>query len=154
MRTFVILLSILIVSICNAQTDSMIVTFADGTVRSYSVPLIQQLGFSGSVTSVRERELIQTALASFVLHQNYPNPFNPSTTLSYEIPHPGTVTLEVYDIQGRLVRSMNRSEQQAGFHAFVWDGRGGDGKTLSSGTYLCRVMFDGSFLTTKLSLIK
>jgi hypothetical protein len=132
----------------------MIVALTNGTVKSYAVPSIQQLTFAGTPTSVRELQLMQHALAAFSLHQNYPNPFNPATTLSYELPHSGPVEISLYDIQGHLIRVLHSSVQQAGFHSVTWDGRNTAGITVSSGTYFCRVLFDGNLLTTKLAFIK
>jgi flagellar hook assembly protein FlgD len=154
MRILTILALLFLVSICHAQSDSMIVVLTNGAVKSYPVPSIQQLTFAGTATSVRELQLMQQALASFTLHHNYPNPFNPSTTISYEIPRSGLVEISLHDIQGNLVRLLHSSVEPAGFHAKAWDGRNTGGIPVSSGTYFCRVLFDGNLLTTKLTLIK
>ena len=154
MRTFTILALLFLASICHGQSDSMIVVLTNGAVKSYPIPSIQQLTFAGIPTSVRELQLMQHALATFALHQNYPNPFNPSTTISYELPHSGLAEISLYDIQGHLVRLLHSSVQQSGFHSLTWDGRNTAGITVSSGTYFCRVLFDGSLLTTKLTFIK
>lgn len=154
MRTTAILFSIFLSSICWGQTDSMLVALSNGVTKSYSIPSILQVSFSGVPTSVKERELIQHVLSSFSLRQNFPNPFNPTTTIQYEIPHSGIVQVDIYDIRGRLIRSLLRSKQEAGKYALVWDGRSSGGLTLPSGAYFCRVLFDGNLLTTKLSLIK
>jgi hypothetical protein len=132
----------------------MIVVLANGAVKSYAVSSLQQISFTGTPTSVTEVQLIQRVLTSFTLHNNYPNPFNPSTTISYEIPRSGFVQISLYDIQGHLVRLLQSSMEAAGFHALTWDGRNSNGATVSSGTYFCRVLFDGNLLTTKLTLIK
>jgi flagellar hook assembly protein FlgD len=58
----------------------------------------------------------QSAIAtSFELTQNYPNPFNPSTMIEYNIETAGHVNLQIYDIMGRLVRTLVNEYQEAGY---------------------------------------
>ena len=141
-------------SICLAQTDSMFVTKIDGTIIGYPIVLIKQISFSGVPTGIKEQELIQNVLSSFVIYQNYPNPFNPSTTIQYSIPTAGNVEARIFDIQGRLVRSLSKSYQQAGTHSLVWDSRCNSGIVVASGTYFCQVLFNQTALVKKLVLIK
>ena len=51
----------------------------------------------------------------FTLHQNYPNPFNPTTTLKYDLPEDAMVNITIYDMMGRIVKTMVNSQQNAGF---------------------------------------
>ncbi len=53
-------------------------------------------------------------ISAYKLNQNYPNPFNPTTTISYQIPERGVVTLKVYDILGREVATLVNEEKPAG----------------------------------------
>jgi hypothetical protein len=69
---------------------------------------------------------------------SYPNPFNPSTTLSYQLPQDAVVRLEVYDLIGRMVRSLVDESKSAGYYRVVWNGRDETGKELASGVYLYR----------------
>jgi len=154
MRTTIILLFVVCSSVCLAQTDSMFVEKMDGTILSYPISLINQISFSGIATSVREQELVQNALASFALYQNYPNPFNPSTTIQYRVPKAGDVEVNIFDIQGRLIRSLAKIFQQAGAYSLAWDSRSSSGTVVASGIYYCQVLFDGSSLVKKLVLIK
>lgn len=85
----------------------------------------------------------------FTLHQNYPNPFNPSTTLEFDLPIPGTVRLEVYDIIGRRVAVLVNDNLQAGNYKYVWDASG-----LSSGIYIARLVTADGMFTRKLTVIK
>jgi hypothetical protein len=78
--------------------------------------------------------------ATPLLHPSYPNPFNPRTTISYELPDEQEVTLTVYDVAGRRVRSLlDGSFQAAGLHAVQWDGRDDTGERVSSGIYYSRL---------------
>ena len=154
MRTLMVFCWVMASSICFAQTDSMFVEKMDGTIRGYPITLINQISFSGTPTSVKEKELVQNVLSSFSLYQNYPNPFNPSTTIQYSVPNAGDVEAKIFDIQGRLIRSVSKSYQTAGTHSFVWDSRGNSGTVVASGTYFCQVLFNGTALIKKLVLIK
>jgi len=141
-------------SICLAQTDSMFVEKMDGSIRGYPISLISQLSFNGVPTSVHEQELVQNVLSSFALYQNYPNPFNPSTTIKYSIPRPGDVEVNVFNIQGRLIRSLIKTYQQAGNYSLVWDSRNNTGTVVASGTYFCQILFNSTSLVKKILLIK
>jgi len=154
MKQSIVFLFFAVSSISFAQTDSVFVEKPDGTIIGYAVSAIREITFSGLPTSIREQELVQNVLSSFALHQNYPNPFNPTTTIQYDIPHTGEVTIAIYDIQGRLVRSLASLTQQAGTHTVVWDARNDGGVNVSSGNYFCRVDFNHSFLVKKLLLLK
>jgi hypothetical protein len=85
--------------------------------------------------------------AEFRLWQNYPNPFNPSTIISYALPKQSNVSLEVYDVLGRLVLTLIRQTQPPGEYRFRLDASG-----LASGVYFYR-MVAGSFVDTKKLLL-
>jgi FlgD Ig-like domain len=92
---------------------------------------------------------------SFALYPNAPNPFNPETTIRYDVPAGGArVSIVVYDIAGRRVRTLLDSNAPAGGHSVVWDGRDEHGQGAASGVYFCR-MIAGSFVQTrKMVLLK
>jgi len=72
----------------------------------------------------------------FALHQNYPNPFNPETTIVYEVPeHASHVTLTVYDIMGRKVRTLVSGNKNAGRYSTQWNGVDQSGEQVASGVY-------------------
>ena len=74
------------------------------------------------------------------LHQNVPNPFNPQTVVAFDLARAGRARLLVYGVDGRLVRVLVDGELPAGRHAFRWDGTDDDGRRLSSGVYLTRLV--------------
>ena len=84
---------------------------------------------------------------NFSLSQNYPNPFNPSTVIQYQIPQPGKVTLNIYDMLGREIRTLVNEFQQNGSHSITFDAI-----HLSSGVYFYRIQA-GSFIETKKMLL-
>lgn len=72
----------------------------------------------------------------FRLNQNYPNPFNPITVIEYELPEKTHITLAIYDILGREVRTLVNGAEEAGYKSVVWDGKNSSGKTASAGIYI------------------
>jgi hypothetical protein len=77
---------------------------------------------------------------SFSLSQNYPNPFNPTTMIPFDIPDKNDgkqlVTLTIYDLRGRHVKTLVSEELAPGNHQIVWNGRNEQGQQVSSGIYL------------------
>ena len=79
----------------------------------------------------------------FSLEQNFPNPFNPVTSINFDIPKKGFVTLAVYDALGNLVKTIHNGELSAGSYKGDFDGTG-----YSSGVYFYRLQ-SGEFVQTK-----
>lgn len=103
----------------------------------------------GDPTEVRENTPL-----SFRLAPNYPNPFNPNTTITFSIPEEGAVSLTVYDINGRLVRTLVSRILSAGIYSEKWDGRDDSGRPVSSGVYLSRLTQGGHSAMSKMMLMK
>jgi endonuclease I len=74
----------------------------------------------------------------------YPNPFNPQTTIDFSLTRSGPVRVEIYAVDGRLVRTLLSEDRQAGDHQVRWDGTGNAGGRVPSGAYFCRVLGAGS----------
>lgn len=94
------------------------------------------------------------AAASPLLHPGFPNPFNPSTTLAFALPATGRARVAVFDLGGRLVRTLVDASLEAGPHQAVWDGRDDAGRVVGAGTYLARLEAAGTASTTRLTLVK
>jgi hypothetical protein len=77
---------------------------------------------------------LAAAPAAFSLAQNYPNPFNPQTTIRYDLPLQGHVTLTVYDVTGAVVTRLVDGEQPAGSYSRIWNAAGNP-----SGLYFCEL---------------
>ena len=75
---------------------------------------------------------------SFFLSQNFPNPFNAGTSLSYHLPEPSHVTIQVLNILGQEVRELLSEKRSPGTYQIHWDGKSNDGKDISTGIYLVR----------------
>lgn len=85
---------------------------------------------------------------------SYPNPFNPRTTIRFDLPDDGPVRVAVYDVAGRLIRTLVDERRSQGSHAAVWDGRDGSGRNVPSGSYLARLEFDGKTESVRMGLIR
>jgi len=90
----------------------------------------------------------------FALRSARPNPFNPSTMIGFALPEAGRVDLAIYDVRGRLVRTLVAAELPAGEHTAFWDGRDARGAGTSSGVYIVRLTSAGREATQKIQLMK
>ncbi len=80
--------------------------------------------------------------------KNYPNPFNPTTTIAFNLAHNSFVTVEVFNLQGKRVKTLINGEKPAGENTVVWDGTNNNGKTVGSGIYLYKIK-NGKYTSTK-----
>jgi hypothetical protein len=91
---------------------------------------------------------------AFRLVQNAPNPFNPKTTVAYEVPQASEVAIRVYDVAGKLVRTLVDGTVEPGRYAATWDGRSDSGETVGSGVYFCTMETPSYHATHKMILLK
>ncbi len=85
---------------------------------------------------------------------NYPNPFNPQTLINFSLPTDQQVRLNVYSVNGRLVRSLLNGAQPAGVHRVVWDGKNNQGQSSASGVYFYRLNAGAEVFTGKMVMTK
>lgn len=85
---------------------------------------------------------------------NYPNPFNPETTISFEIPESGTVSLQIYNLKGQLIRTLINDFLPAGKQSLVWNGTDNENKPVASGVYLYKIKAGKNSTTAKMLLLK
>ncbi len=84
-----------------------------------------------------------------------PNPFNPQTTISFDVPRPMEVSLEVYALDGRVVRTLIADGSvDPGRNEIQWDGTDDGGQTVASGIYLCRLTASGFTQSMRVTLVK
>jgi len=94
-------------------------------------------------------------LGRFALYQNVPNPFNPSTVIRYHVVDGGAaVKLSIYDVNGRLVRTLFDGYQTQGDKRVLWNGTNEDGQEVATGVYLYRLASPGFVETHKMVLLK
>ena len=89
-----------------------------------------------------------------VLYPNYPNPFNPVTTLRYDLPEKVLVTITIYDMLGRQVKTLMDQTQDAGYKSLIWDATNDYGKPVSAGIYLYQIQAGEYIQTKKMVLLK
>jgi hypothetical protein len=99
---------------------------------------------------------------AFTLQQNYPNPFNPSTTIRYAIPVASenktsgvvSVQLSLYDLRGRLIKTLVESDQKPGSYTVHWDGTDSRNDPVGSGIFIYRLKAGDQVLTRKMTIIR
>ena len=90
----------------------------------------------------------------FALHQNYPNPFNPITSLRYDLPNDGLVNITIYDMMGRIVKTLVNSSQTAGFKIVQWGATNNKNEPVSAGLYLYTIQVGEFRQAKKMVLLK
>ena len=84
----------------------------------------------------------------FVLHQNYPNPFNPTTSINYDLPANEFVSINVFDLMGREVKTLVNKNQTAGYKSIQWNATNNQGQPVSAGVYFYTIQ-EGEYRQTK-----
>ncbi len=90
----------------------------------------------------------------FALYANAPNPFNPVTRILFDLPERQDVTLRVYDVRGRLVKTLLTGVQKAGRHEAAWRGTDESGRSAGSGVYFYRLESGEQTATRKMILVR
>ena len=90
----------------------------------------------------------------FELSQNYPNPFNPTTNIRFSIPQAGMVTLKVYNIRGRLVKTLVNGFTNSGYHQVDWNGTDENSVKVASGIYFYHLLTKDSQKAKKMVLLQ
>jgi hypothetical protein len=96
----------------------------------------------------------QETPVSYELHPAFPNPFNPETIIRYDLPIDSNVSIVVYDVQGRSVRTLVDQRIKAGTHRLVWDGTNESGRNVASGVYVYRIQAGGFHAVRKVTLLR
>ena len=123
-----------------------------GLPPSISVPLNEHLVFEFDLTGCPGEP--QGTGLRLELEQNHPNPFNPVTTVRFSLDRAGPTELRVFDIGGRLVRTLVDGELPAGEHKVAWRGGDESGRPVASGVYLCRLEYDGVTRSRRMVLVR
>jgi hypothetical protein len=113
--------------------------YAGSSAASLAIPPSYWLNVTGVEAGNGQSSIPQ----NYSLLQNYPNPFNPTTTINYELPKEGLVTLKVYNILGKEVKTIVNEVEPAGNYKVSFDA-----SKLSSGVYFYKIEA-GSFVQSK-----
>ncbi len=106
-------------------------------------------------TGVRGKELTLILPEHYKLGQNYPNPFNPTTTITYTLPVATKISLKIYDVLGKEVKTLINGElKEPGEAAITWNGTNNQGVQVVSGTYFYTLTFGNFSKTNKMMLLR
>ena len=100
---------------------------------------------------VADSDLIPT---EYRLRPNFPNPFNPNTTIAFDLPKRDHIALKIFDLQGKLVRTLVDQGLNAGIHNYTWDGQDNRGQLVSSGIYIYSIQTDVFTASRKMAFVK
>lgn len=111
---------------------------------------------AGLVVQVNSPTAVQGEQAplAFALYPSSPNPFGPEVALRFDVPRSSRVSLEIYDVNGRRLRTLLDGILSPGTKALAWDGTDADGRSVGSGVYFYRMRADGFLATRKMTLLR
>ncbi len=136
------------------QSDDLAGTFVQGTEAHANMDYVKFLGFDlGGDGIGDDGDYAANFPRIAILSQNYPNPFNPTTTIDYCIAERSRVILRVFDVRGRLVRTLIDDGKDPGHYSIQWDGRAASGLFVPSGVYLCRMETAGEVNSSRKMLL-
>ena len=131
--------------IANMEMGNEVVSGLGRTdVNQFSVSVNESLNMKASTININ----------SYRLFNAKPNPFNPLTTINYYIPNRDYVNITIYDLRGRIVKTLINSIQPSGYKAITWNSKNNLGHSVNSGVYLYRIQTGGFFQTKKAILLK
>jgi len=134
---------------------------ANITLPNKGILSLESSGFMGTYPELDESQftlMVQATTTAtdvesipdvFTLHQAYPNPFNPSTLISYDLPQDSHVSLQIFDITGRQVKTLINDHIRAGKHQVTWNA-----DQISSGIYLVRLVTGEKIFNQKITYLK
>jgi len=121
----------------------------DGTI----INALWRQGLSLIPTLIKKTE-DNNQIKDFRLCQNYPNPFNAETKIKFTLPEVTQVSIKIYTITGKLVRTLMNCEKETGSYAVIWKGDDDNSKKVSSGLYFYKIETDKFCQTKKMLLVQ
>jgi hypothetical protein len=137
-----------------AVQDSFVWTVFTDLEQTGNSDIFVDRSLNPSANEVRDETGVTERPSEFTLYQNYPNPFNPTTKIEFTLSKSGFVTLQIYDILGRKVRTLVLEELSSGYKSVIWDGKNDDGKDVASGIYFYRLKIGDFSESKKMLLLK
>lgn len=136
------------------QTHALLVSQKNGSQIKSIITGINKITFNELTHIEENNQHLKMDIKTFVLHQNYPNPFNPSTTIEYELPAPGWIKIQIFNVNGKLVRNLESRYSPGGVHRIVWNGENDNWVLVANGIYFYQVQFNDIVQMKKLLLIR
>jgi len=127
----------------------LLIAYEDGDSLQNWIVMVEGNGVTGIKVDPGRQ-----VLESYSLKQNYPNPFNPTTTISYQVPSTEKVSLKVYDMLGKEVKTLINGTVASGMHTAVWNGTNNAGVKVGSGTYIYTLKVGTHQLSKRMTLLK
>ncbi len=121
---------------------------------------LADIDYDGNITYQRtqtikvEKAPLSSVIDKFTVMPAYPNPFNPTTKIVYGLSKNSDVRIEIYNIVGELINTINDVNQNSGWHSVEWNGTDVRGNKVPAGIYICRVNSNRNVKTIKLMLLK
>jgi len=145
----------------NGQGNILMVEFEvlPNTEGKTSPLIIENVNLSNSLNIIKNNGSLTVIPSTFALLQNYPNPFNPDTWIPFKIATDASVTINIYNQKGQLIRTIALGPKAAGVYfskdkAAYWDGRDDFGEKVSSGVYFYTLQAGEFIATRKLAVVK
>jgi len=104
--------------------------------------------------TIQSNELILSDPDENKLYQNYPNPFSSETTIEYDLAETTSVTINIYNTVGSLIKEIDQGDQIPGKYSIIWDGTNNDNESVSSGIYFYQLRTKNYNKTEKMTLVK
>jgi hypothetical protein len=146
--------------VVTTTTDTTVV-LPDSTQNKYVFVTAKDFNGNESEESNRELNPLVTGVddggnvpVRTTLHQNVPNPFNPTTTIRFELATAADVTLRIYDVSGRLVRTLVDESMPQARHDVTWNGLNDAGAQVASGVYFYRLTAGDFMQVRKMTILK
>jgi hypothetical protein len=101
------------------------------------------------ITGIKDNLIIKT----FNKFKNYPNPFSNATTIELQLNKPASTVIDIYNMQGMLVKELLNSNLSTGIHKINWNGQNSSGNRVTSGLYFYQVKVNNEIYSNKMFLI-
>jgi hypothetical protein len=136
----------------NVTSTSEIINLQPGEFRIYTTVKLPtpEPDIINDVERIDEDKVVK----DFLLGQNYPNPFNPSTEIKFHIARQSFVSLKIYDLLGREIKTLVSEELDNGVYIVDWNGDNNFGEKVSSGIYFYRIEAGSYINSRKMLLLK
>jgi len=148
---------IIIIFLCSvsvySQNYNLNINLRDSSTISFAVNEITRITFD-NITGLGDLNNVQQLIRSFKVIGNYPNPFNPSTTIAYSIPQKSDVKVNIYDVNGQLIKEIVNESLDAGEHFVTWNGTNQTNSSVASGVYIYTVQSGSRLVSRQMILVK